>query len=134
MKAATIEMRGHNEESGPSEMALLPRFGTLAEMNVVLALLRDGGIPVVCRDWYEPRNPEGQSRLLVPRGRLEEAIGLIEEARNRHAAEAAAPQESVEEPRSPATAVIWLLALGAAAVALGAASGVIGRLVERWFR
>ncbi len=127
-------MTGGNEEYDPLELVPLPRAATLAEMNVVVALLRDGGIPVVCRGWYETRHAEGLPRMLVPRERLEEAVGLIEDARNRHAAEAAAPQEPVEEPRSLATAVTWVLALGAAAVALGAASGVIGRFVERWFR
>jgi hypothetical protein len=93
-------MTGENEESDPADTVPLPRFGTLAELNVVLTLLRDSGIPVVCRGWYEPRSLEGQPRILVPSGRFHEAVGLIEEARNRHAAEAAAPQEAVEEPRS----------------------------------
>lgn len=127
-------MRGGNEEYDPSELAPLPRLGTLAETNVVLALLSDGGIPVVCRGWYEARHAEAPPRILVPRERFEEAIRLIEDARNRNAAPAAEPQAPVEEPRSLATAVIWVLALGVAAVALGAASGVIGRFVERLLR
>ncbi len=108
-------------------MVPLGEFGSASETEVVIALLRSNGIPVVHGGRYNPRAPK---EILVPQERLEEAKLLIADARGAAPASAGVG-ERMEEPRSLVTAVTWIFAIGIALVAIVAALSAYIRAMFR---
>lgn len=72
---------------------------------------------------------------MVPRGRLEEANQILEEARKSGAGfDRAKPGDSPKEPRSVTTGLVWILAAGALLIALWQAGSLIHGFVTRLLR
>lgn len=93
-----------NEHDG-NTLVPLKQFGSASETEVVIALLRSGGIPAVCAGRYS-------LQILIPFKYVAEANRLIADARDGAPSPIPTTEPVPEEPRSTITDITWLLVGG----------------------
>jgi hypothetical protein len=123
-------IRSNPDTAPQDDLVSLDQFQSRSEIEVVVALLKDSGIPVVVGGLYNLKAPK---QVLVPRRSFEAANRVIANARNFNATCVQA-EPPPQEPRSIVTAITWVLALAVLIYALSTTGGVIDRLARYLFR